>query len=102
LAWLHYTSYRISIIMARSGINNRGGKDGISAPPIDQHRKRIGQETRKEKQVNKEIKRQHQAKESRQEDFKDSALILLAVAGIFALIYICLFFALKKETEPVV
>ena len=62
-------------------------------------RKRIGQETRKEKQANKEIKRQHQAKESRTEDFKDSALILLAVAGIFLAIYFALFFALKKEPE---
>ena len=65
------------------------------------YRKRIGQETRKEKQVNKEIKRQHQAKESRKEDFKDSALILLAIAGIFALIYLGLFFALKKDTGSV-
>ena len=62
-------------------------------------RKRIGQETRKDKQANKDIKRQHQAKESRTEDFTDSALILLAVAGVFLLIYFGLYFALKKDRE---
>ena len=45
------------------------------------------------------MRRQHQAKENRTEDFRDSALILLAVSGVFLMIYFALFFALKKEPE---
>jgi len=65
-------------------------------------RKRIGQETRKEKQMNKEVRRQHQAKENQAEDFRDSFLIVLALVGVFGLVYLGLFFAVRKpniETE---
>jgi len=87
--------------MGRNGVS-RGGKDGVYQPPIDQHRKRIGQETRKEKQMNKEVRRQHQAKENQAEDFRDSFLIVLALVGVFGLVYLGLFFAVRKpnvETE---
>ena len=84
--------------MGRNGVS-RGGKDAMYQPPIDQHRKRIGQETRKEKQMNKEVRRQHQAKENQKEDFKDSFLILLAIVGVFGVVYLGLFFAVRKPQE---
>ena len=35
-----------------------GGRDSLAQPPVDQYRRRIGQETRKEKQLNKEVSRE--------------------------------------------
>ena len=60
-------------------------------------RKRIGQETRKEKLLNKEVRRHQQAKENQSEDFKDSLLILLAVVAVFGAVYLILFFAVRKN-----
>ena len=68
-------------------------------PPVDQYRKRIGQETRKDKLVNKEVRRQHLAKENSKEVYKDSALIILAVLTLFALVYGLLFFAVQKKAK---
>ena len=60
-------------------------------------RKRIGQETRKEKLMNKEVRRHQQARDNQTEDFKDSLLILLAVVGVFGAVYLILFFAVRKN-----
>jgi len=82
--------------MGRTGVA-RGGKDAVYQPPIDTHRKRIGQETRKEKLMNKEVRRHQQARDNQTEDFKDSLLILLAVVGVFGAVYLILFFAVRKN-----
>jgi hypothetical protein len=66
-----------------------------------QYRRRIGQETRKDKQINKEVKKQQQAKENSGEVYKDSALIVLAVLTVFAMVYVILFFAVRKEAKNV-
>lgn len=44
--------------MGRAGRQGGGGRDSLAQPPVDQYRKRIGQETRKEKQLNKEVSRE--------------------------------------------
>ena len=88
--------------MGRSGGGvggGRGGKDAIFVPPVEQHRRRIGQESRKDKQINKLVKKQHQAKENSGEVYKDSLLIVLAVFALFTTVYIILFFAVRKETN---
>jgi hypothetical protein len=90
--------------MGRSGGGvgaGRGGKDAVFVPPLDQYRRRIGQETRKDKQINKEVKKQQQAKENSGEVYKDSALIVLAVLTVFAMVYVILFFAVRKEAKNV-
>ena len=86
--------------MGRSGNGpGRGGKDAVFVAPVEQYRRRIGQETRKEKQLNKEVKKQQLARENSGEVFKDSALIVLAVVTVFALVYIVLFFAVRKDPK---
>eukprot|EP00092_Neocalanus_flemingeri_P055752 GFUD01065959.1.p1 GENE.GFUD01065959.1~~GFUD01065959.1.p1 ORF type:complete len:106 (+),score=33.83 GFUD01065959.1:48-320(+) len=90
--------------MGRSGGGlgaGRGGKDSVFVPPVDQYRRRIGQISRKDKQINKEVKKKQQFKENRTEDYKDSALIVLAVLTVFAMVYLLLFFAVRKETKDV-
>ncbi len=75
-----------------------GGRDGMAQPPMEQYRKRIGrQDSKKEKQHLKAVKHQQQAKENRLEDYKDSALILLAVLAVFGTVYLVLFFAVRKS-----
>jgi hypothetical protein len=43
------------------------------------------------------VKAAHQLKEQRSTDYKDSALILLAVCCVFGLLYLALFFAVSKD-----
>ena len=45
------------------------------------------------------MRRLGQAKENRSEDFRDSALILLAVLATFAAVYALLYFAVGEEKE---
>jgi len=87
--------------MGRSGggVGGGRGKDAVFIPPVEQHRRRIGQESRKDKQINKMVKKQHQAKENSGEVYKDSMLIVLAVLSLFTIVYIILFFAVRKETK---
>ena len=65
--------------------------------PTHISRRRIGQETRKEKVLNKEVRRQHQARENQGSDFRASLLILLAVLGLTTAVYLVLFLAVRKN-----
>merc|ERR1712243_431916 len=84
-----------SFKIGRSSVS-RGGKDAMYQPPIDQHRRKIGAETRKDKQLNKEARKVTQLKGHQQEDFKDSVMVLVALMLLFAVVYLILFFAVKN------
>ena len=60
-------------------------------------RKRIGQETRKEKQHNREVKKVHQLKENQGEAFKDSFMILFSVVAVFGAVYLIIYFAVRNK-----